>query len=605
MRPSKGRRVAPMVADRANSEDSRNNTSTGSTRISLSKAEGSRRSSAEKPWLRFYPEWTDHTLNYGDDTLADLYDRNLAANGRKPATRFFGRSMTYTQLDEQVRRAADGLRKVGVAQGNRVAIMLPNCPQHVVAFFAVQKLGAVVVEHNPLYTANELRPQFNDHGAKVAVVWDKAADTAKKLAKDTPLETIVSVDMTKAMPLVQRVALRVPVGKLKEARASLTAQAKDTLPWEKFLGEPRAIDTPRMLSDDPALILYTSGTTGSPKGAPLTHRNLQANPIQGRAWVKELQEPGQRMLATLPFFHAYGLTFSLTLTFLIGSELILLPAPTMDLVMGAMRKKNPPTFVPGVPTVFERIVSTAEEEGADMSAVQTGFSGASSLPAEVIEGWEKATGGRLVEGYGLTETSPILIGNPPTDDRRPGYIGIPFPDTEIRIANPDNLDEEMPYGEAGEILAKGPQVFGGYLNNDEASATVFHDGWFRTGDMGVMDEDGFIKLVSRIKELIITGGFNVYPAEVEEALRTHPDIEEVTVVGRPRKDGSEDVVACVVLAEGTKLDPDGLKEFARENLTRYKVPRTFYHFEDLPKDQLGKIRRCEVRDALLARIDGE
>jgi len=591
-----------MVADRANSEDSRNSTSTGSTRINLGKTNGARHGSAEKPWLRFYPEWTDHTLDYGGGTLTDLYDKNLAANGRKPATRFFGKSMTYARLDKEVRRAADGLRKLGVAQGDRVAIMLPNCPQHVVAFFAAQKIGAVVVEHNPLYTANELRPQFTDHGAKVAVVWDKAADTAKKLAQDTPLETIVSVDMTKAMPLVQRVALRVPVGKLKEARASLTAPTNDTLPWERFLGEPRAIDTPRMLDDDPALILYTSGTTGAPKGAALTHRNLLANPVQGRAWAKELQEPGQRMLATLPFFHAFGLTFSLTLTFFIGSELILLPAPSMDLIMRAV-KKTPPTFVPAVPTVFERIIQSAREKNVDLSQVQIGLSGASSLPASVIEEWEEVTGGHLIEGYGLTETSPIVIGNPESADRRPGYIGIPFPDTEVRIVNPDNPDEVMPYGEAGEILVKGPQVFGGYLNNPEATEKVFHDGWFRTGDMGVMEEDGFIKLVSRIKELIITGGFNVYPAEVEETLRGHRDVVDVAVVGRPRSDGSEDVVACVVLDRGAEMNPESLKEFARENLTRYKVPRSFYHFEDLPTDQMGKIRRREVRDELIARLE--
>ena len=457
----------------------------------------------------------------------------------------------------------------------------------------------------PLYTANELRPQFIDHGAKVAIVWDKIADTVQKLKKDTPLGTVVSVDMTKAMPATKRLALRLPIKKVKEARAALTGPSTGTLPWENLLGvgAGEALGASRSIADDPALILYTSGTTGAPKGAVLTHRNLLANPQQGVAWVKDLQKPGQRMLATLPFFHAYGLTFSLTLTLLIGSELILLPAPQMELIMSEMKKKNPPTFVPGVPTVFERIVETAKEEGVDLSAVQTGFSGASSLPAEVIEGWEELTGGRLVEGYGLTETSPILIGNPASDDRRPGYIGVPFPDTEIRIANPENLDEDMPYGEPGEILAKGPQVFGGYLNNPEATEKAFHDGWFRTGDMGVMGEDGFVKLVSRIKELIITGGFNVYPAEVEETLRRHPDIVEVAVVGRPRTDGSEDVVACVVLGEGTKLDPDGLKDFARENLTRYKVPRTFYHFEALPTDQLGKIRRREVRDALLARLE--
>ena len=195
------------------------------------------------------------------------------------------------------------------------------------------------------------------------------------------------------------------------------------------------------------------------------------------------------------------------------------------------------------------------------------------------------------------------MGNPQTADRRPGYIGIPFPDTEIRIVDPDNPDKDMPYGEDGEILAKGPQVFSGYFNNPEATEKVFHNGWFRTGDMGVMEEDGFIKLVSRIKELIITGGFNVYPAEVEEVIRTHKDVEDVAVVGRPRSDGSEDVVACVVLRDGAALDPDGLKDFARENLTRYKVPRTFYHFEELAKDQMGKLRRREVREDLLSKLE--
>ncbi|OEX91948.1 long-chain fatty acid--CoA ligase [Corynebacterium sp. BCW_4722] len=558
-----------------------------------------------KPWLKYYPEWTAHSLEYGTTTLPALYEDNLARNANKTATRFFGKTQTFAELDQEVRKAAAGLKAFGVRPGDRVAIMLPNCPQHLAAFFAVQKIGGVVVEHNPLYTANELRPQFKDHGARIAIVWDKAADVAEQLRADTPLETVVSVNMTKAMPRLQQFALRMPVPKLREARASLTSKASNTVPWEALTssavgGEGADIETPAEITpDDPAVILYTSGTTGAPKGALLTHTNLVANPTQGRAWVKELQEPGQRMLATLPFFHAYGLTFSLTLTVLVGSELVLLPAPKMDLVMNAL-KKTPPTFVPGVPTVFERIVKKAREQNVNLSKVQIGFSGASSLPAHVIEEWEALTGGHLVEGYGLTETSPIVIGNPRSADRRPGYIGIPFPDTQVRIANPDNLDEDMPFGEAGEILVKGPQVFGGYLNDPEATEKVFHNGWFRTGDMGIMEEDGFIKLVSRIKELIITGGFNVYPAEVEDVMRRHPDVEDVAVVGRPRSDGSEDVVACVVLRDGAALDPEGLKEHARENLTRYKVPRTFYHFEELARDQMGKIRRREVRDDLLA-----
>ncbi|WKD56765.1 Long-chain-fatty-acid--CoA ligase [Corynebacterium capitovis DSM 44611] len=564
----------------------------------------------QKPWLQYYPEWTDHSLTYGTTTLPQLYESNLKAHADRPATRFFGRSQTFKQLDAEVRQAAAGLQALGVKAGDRVALLLPNCPQHIAAFFAVQLLGAVVVEHNPLYTAAELRPQFSNHGARVAICWDKVAQTALTLKEGTDLESVVSVDMTVAMPRLQQAALRIPLKKIRAARAQLAAprRAAGTIAWEEltsssFGGDGAGLSAPNTVTpDSPALILYTSGTTGQPKGAVLSHANLHANAYQGVAWVREFQQGNQRMLATLPFFHAYGLTFSLTLTFLIGSEVILLPAPQINLVMSAI-KKYKPTFIPGVPTLFERIVDSAKETGADLSDITTGFAGASSLPAQVIDEWEALTGGHLVEGYGLTEASPILVGNPQSSSRRPGYIGIPFPDTEIRIANPENPDEDMPAGEAGELLARGPQVFSGYLGNEDATRAAFHDGWFRTGDMGVMEDDGFIKLVSRIKELIITGGFNVYPQEVEDVIRQHPDVVDVAVVGRPRSDGSEDVVACVTLAEGAPLDPDSLKDFARERLTRYKVPRTFYHFEELARDPLGKIRRREVQSDLIERLE--
>ena len=255
-----------------------------------------------------------------------------------------------------------------------------------------------------------------------------------------------------------------------------------------------------------------------------------------------------------------------------------------------------------MPTLYERIVKAAEDQEIPIKGVRAAFSGASTLPSDTVNKWENYTGGLLVEGYGLTECSPIIVGNPMSTDRRPGYVGIPFPDTQVRIANPDNLDETQPDGVEGEVLARGPQIFKGYLNNEEATEAAFHGEWFRTGDMGVMEEDGFIRLVSRIKEIIITGGFNVYPGEVEEILREHPSIDDVAVVGRPREDGSEDVVACLDLADGAALDPEGLKDYCRERLTRYKVPRTFYHFEELAKDQMGKIRRREVRDDLLSKL---
>lgn len=566
-------------------------------------------SDAPMPWLQSYTPWTDPHLDYDGVTIRSLFLRTATEHGDQPATQFFGSKMTWSEVHHEARRVAAGLLALGVGPGDRVAIMLPNCPQHFLAFFAAQLIGAVVVEHNPLYTAAELRPQFADHGAKVAIVWDKTAKTLQTLRDDTALETIISVDMTKAMPLLPRLALRLPLAKVRAARAQITAPAPGTTPWEEFVpssdssdAEAR-IDSTSLTPDSPGVILYTSGTTGRPKGAVLSQRNLCANAIQGIAWVKEFQAPGQRMLATLPFFHGFGLTFSLTLPAAMGGEVVLLPAPELGLIMRSI-KKYKPTFIPGVPTVFERIIARAKEDNVDLSSVAIAFSGAASLPSEVVSEWEGLTGGRLIEGYGLTETSPILAGNPESDDRRPGHIGVPFPDTVIRIVDPDNPDQDRAFGEAGELIARGPQVFGGYLHNDEATAKAFHDGWFRTGDMGEMDEKGFIRIVSRIKELIITGGFNVYPAEVEDVLRRHEDIEDVAVVGRPREDGSEDVVACVTLAKGATLDEKKLRDFARENLTRYKVPRTIYEFDELARDPMGKIRRREVRTTLLDRISG-
>ncbi|MCG7247228.1 long-chain-fatty-acid--CoA ligase [Corynebacterium simulans] len=559
-----------------------------------------------KAWLASYAEWTDHHLDYGEQTLLDIYNENLAKHGTWPATWFFGRQQSYHELDVQVRAAAAGLKAFGIRPGDRVAMALPNCPQHIAAFYAVLKLGAIVVEHNPLYTAHELEGLFQDHAARVAIVWDKMTATFEQLRETTPLETIISVNMTEAMPRSKQLLLRIPIPPITEQREQLTAPAPNTVPWSTLTGTAIGGDGTKLADaeihpEDTAIILYTSGTTGTPKGAEITHANVCANVKQGVAWVPEFGSKPERMLAALPMFHIYGLTLIAALGVYVGGELILTPAPKIPLIMDIM-KKHRPTWLPGVPTLYSKIIEAAEANNVDITGVHNSLSGAAALPPETVEKWESLSGGLLVEGYGLTETSPVLTGNPMNNNRRPGYIGIPFPDTEIRIANPDNLDETMPDGEPGELLARGPQVFKGYFKNPEATENAFHDGWFCTGDMAVMESDGFIKIVSRIKEMIITGGFNVYPGEVEKVIGMHPDVVDVAVVGRPRADGSEDVVACVILRDGAALDPEGMKDFARQNLTRYKVPRTFYHFEHLAADQLGKVRRREVQADLLQRL---
>ncbi|SDS56632.1 long-chain-fatty-acid--CoA ligase [Corynebacterium timonense] len=555
-----------------------------------------------KAWLRHYADWTNPEPDLGEHTLVSRYRQSVAQSPDAKATWFMGAELTYGQLDEQVRRVAGALAGLGVKRGDRVVIALPNCPQHVVSILAVHSLGAAVVEHNPLYTAYELKSQVLDHGATVAIVWDKAAPVYRDLAAATQLSTIVSVNMIDAMPWHLRTALKLPLPSIRAKREELSAAAPGTIAFRDLLAADAEPPHTEVTQEDTAFILYTSGTTGEPKGAPLTHGNLNANLVTGLEWLEDWGSKEEKVLAILPLFHVYGLLLNFSLAISNASQIILVPAPKPELMYPAIEKTKP-TMLPGVPTLYERIAAWATENNKDLTSIRNSFSGAATLPAATLAQWEKVTGGRLVEGYGLTETSPILTSNPMNGKHRPGYVGVPYPLTDIRIANPDNPAETMPDGEPGELLARGPQVFGGYLNKPEANERAFYDGWFRTGDMAIMEEDGFIRLVARIKEMIITGGFNVYPDEVEQVFKQHPDIDDIAVVGRPRTDGSEDVVACVALHEGAVLDPDGLTEFARERLTPYKVPRTFYYFDALERDQTGKIRRKAVQKTLLTMIE--
>ena len=545
-----------------------------------------------RPWLASYGPGVPGRLDYPDITVADLLRRAAQDHPEQDALDFLGATTTYRELADEVERAAAGLAALGVEPGDRVAILLPNCPQHIVAFYAVLHLGAVVVEHNPLYTTAELEHPFADHGAKVAVVWDKAAPVVQALQPRTALEHVVSVDMTTALPLAKRLLLRLPVPAARRTRSDMTAKAPGTTSWSSLLGHGRA-PAHEGGPGDTALILYTSGTTGVPKGVPLTHRNLIANCVQGEAWVPGLVRGGERYLSALPMFHAYGITICVLFGVHMAATLVLLPKPEIDLVLKAFRRETP-TFVPAVPPLYARIVDTAVERGQSIRGVRNGLSGAMSLPPDLVDRWEEATGGLLSEGYGLTECSPVIVGNPMTTERRPGSIGVPFPDVEIRIVDVDDPSRDVDEGESGELLVKGPQVFGGYRNAPEATAAAFQDGWFRTGDVVTISPDGYLTVVDRVKELIITGGFNVYPSEVEEVLRSHPSVANCSVVGNASDEGGERVAAVVVLAEGAELDPDALRAHARASLTAYKVPRAYLAVDELPTNVMGKVLRREA-----------
>ena len=545
-------------------------------------------------WADSYAPGVPLHLDYGDTTVLDLWEDAARNYPDRPALDFLGRVSTYAEVAEEVRRVAGGLHALGVRPGDNVALVMPNCPQNVIAFFAVLRLGAAVVEHNPLYTAAELRHPFVDHGARVAIVWDKMAPVIEGLRAGSALEHVVAVDMTTRLPWRKRLALRLPITKARTARDQLTSPAPQVMQWGE-LASAASLDEshPRPDKDDVALLLYTSGTTGAPKGVPLLHRNLVANVVQGRAWVPGLEEGKESFLVALPLFHAYGVTVSVLLGVALAAKLVLLPKPDTGLIMEAIEREVP-SFVPAVPPLYQRIVDEAERRTISIKGIRYALSGAMPLPAALVERWEAATGGLLVEGYGLTETSPVIVGNPMTRARRPGAIGVPFPDVQIRIADAEDLDLDVPQGESGELLVRGPQVFAGYRGLPEETADAFHDGWFRTGDVVTLSPDGFLTIVDRIKEIIITGGFNVYPSEVEAALRTHPGVTDVAVVGLQHQDGGEEVVAAVVLVDGASVQPDDLRTHARHELTAYKVPRRVVFVDELPTNPMGKVLRREV-----------
>ncbi|WP_114422188.1 long-chain-fatty-acid--CoA ligase [Nocardioides houyundeii] len=555
--------------------------------------------SAQEPaWADSYGPGVPLHLDYGDTTVLDLLERSVERHADRPALDFLGATTSYRELDEAVRRVAGGLSRLGVGPGDNVALVMPNCPQNVVAFFAVLRLGATVVEHNPLYTAGELRPAFADHGARVAVVWDKVVPVVEELRDGSALEHVVAVDLTRELPSLKRLALRLPIAKARAAREQLTSPAPGALPWHELLSSPPLDPAhPRPSVDDVALLLYTSGTTGRPKGVPLRHRNLVANVLQGQAWVPGLAEGTETFLVPLPLFHAYGVTVSVLLGISLAAKLVLLPKPDIDLIMDAI-KRGVPSFVPAVPPLYQRIVDEAERRGTSIKGIRYGLSGAMPLPSALVERWETATGGLLVEGYGLTETSPVIVGNPMTSSRRPGSIGVPFPDVEVRLADPEDLDRVVAPGERGELLVRGPQVFSGYRGLPDETEAAFHDGWFRTGDVVTMSPDGFLTIVDRIKEVIITGGFNVYPSEVEAAIRTHDGVLDVAVVGVRDDEGTEQVVAAVVLEHGVDLQPEDLRAHARQALTGYKVPRRVVFVEELATNPMGKVLRREVAESL-------
>lgn len=557
----------------------------------------------EKPWLAHYPPEIPHTLDYPKKTLSDYLRETAEQFGDHEAIDFFGKTMTFRELYEQALTFAHYLRTIGLKKGDRVAVMLPNCPQAVISYYGTLLAGGIVVQTNPLYTEYELEYQLNDSGASVLVTMDLLYPKAEKVKGRTPVKHWIVTRMQDYLPtvkkwlypLVQR-KQNMPIVRIAESETvhlfRTIMSCKETAP----IGED--IDP----VEDVALLQYTGGTTGHPKAAMLTHRNLIANTLMCAHWVYKCEKGKETVLGVLPFFHVYGMTTVMNLSVMMASKMVLLPRFDVKQTLKAIERTRP-TMFPGAPTMYIALLNEPDLAKYDLSSINVCISGSAPLPVEVQEQFERVTGGKLIEGYGLTEASPVTHSNFLWDGERvKGSIGVPWPDTDAKIISLETGEEAKP-GERGELVVRGPQVMKGYWNRPEETEQVLRDGWLYTGDIGYMDERGYFYIVDRKKDVIIAGGYNIYPREVEEALYEHPKVQEAAVIGVPDPYRGETVKAFVVIKPGETCSEQELDAFMRERLAAYKVPRLYEFRDELPKTAVGKILRRVLVEEEKKKLD--
>ncbi|MDR7612346.1 MAG: long-chain fatty acid--CoA ligase [Armatimonadota bacterium] len=551
---------------------------------------------AERPWLRFYEPGVPPTLTYPSIPVHALLDDTAARFPDRPATVFFGATLTFRRLQDLSIRFAAGLAALGVRPGDRVSLHLPNCPQFLIAYYGALRVGAVVVPFNPLYVEREIEHQLTDSGAEVAVTLDLLYPRLEAVRSRTRVREMVITRIHDYFPPLLRALY--PLRAWREGHRVRVPAGPAIRRFADLLEAGRPAPAVAVDPAQTAVLLYTGGTTGVPKGAMLSHRNLVSNVLQARAWFTRLRPGQDTTLAVIPFFHSYGMTAAMNFSVSTGTRLVLLPRFQVDMVLQAIARYRPQIF-PGVPTIYTALISHPQVRRYDLRSISACISGAAPLPVEVQTRFEELTGGRLVEGYGLTEASPVTHANPLFGTRKAGSIGIPFPDTDARIL--DDAGRTLPPGEVGELAVRGPQVMQGYWNRPDETAQVLREGWLLTGDMARMDEDGYFYIVDRKKEMIITGGLNVFPREVEEVLYTHPAVLEAAVVGTPDPYKGEVVKAFVVLRPGARATAEEIIEHCRRHLAPFKVPRAVEFRPQLPKSLIGKILRRVLAEEERAR----
>ncbi|MGC8779311.1 MAG: long-chain-fatty-acid--CoA ligase [Anaerolineae bacterium] len=553
----------------------------------------------EKPWLAHYDQGVPVSITYPRISLFQTLADSARKYPDRPATKLvmrylgpfaMGGELTYAQLLDQVNRCAAALHALGVRKGDRVALMVPNLPQFVISFYAAARLGAIIVNTNPTYTGREMAQQFADSGAETVILLSPYVQKLREVQAQTAIKRVIFTDVTDyATPLTRLLAQRTlrAHGLLADVPAG-----EATYRFRPLLdAHPEAPPEVAIDPDEIALFQYTGGTTGVPKAAMLSHYNLVVNTVQVARWLRDLEEGHERVIGAIPFFHVYGMTVAMGLAIYSAAQLIIIPNPRpIDGVMKAIHREHA-TLFPGVPAMYIGIINHPDVGKYNLRSVKACISGSAPLPMEVQIRFGELTGGRLVEGYGLTEAAPVTHCNPIYGVRKAGSIGIPFPDVEAKVMDYEKFVEK-PVGEEGELWVKGPQVMKGYWRRpDETAKTITADGWLRTGDVARMDEDGYFYIVDRLKDMINVGGLKVIPREVEEVLFQHPKVQEAVAVGVPDPVRGETVKAYVVLKPGEAATVEEISRWCSERLAPYKVPRQVEFRSELPKTMVGKVLR--------------
>lgn len=558
-----------------------------------------------RPWLKLYPDEIPDSLDYPPYSLQHYLVQSAENFPNKIAVHFMGKEISYQQLYDAAVTLAGYLQDIGIQKGDRIAIMLPNTPQSIISYYAILIAGGIVVQTNPLYKERELEYQMKDSGAKAIIALDILYPRLINVFPRTDLKHIIITAIKDYLPFPKN--LLYPFIQKKQTGIVVDLkQTSNTHLWPEIYKHPRKkVKTHDInIEEDLALLQYTGGTTGFPKGVMLTHKNLVSNTIMCKAWFYKSRPGEESIIGILPFFHVYGMTVVILLAVMEAQKMILLPKFDVETTLKTIHKQQP-TLFPGAPTVYIALLNHPNLTNYDLSSIDTCLSGSAPLPVEVQEKFEEITGGKLVEGYGLTEASPVTHANFLWDRPRvKGSIGVPWPDTDAAIFSLET-GERLPNGEIGEIAVKGPQVMKGYWNLPEETALILRDGWLFTGDLGYMDDDGYFYVVDRKKDMIIAGGFNIYPREIEDVLYEHPAIQEIVALGIPDPYRGETVKAYVVIKEGAKATEEELNQFARKHLAAYKVPKMYEFRKELPKTAVGKILRRVLIDEELNKIEEE